>query len=122
MSKAERRKRTTEQVMFEAMGKLGTVPGVQVIATMPAPLPGGGNFPVEFIIASTAEPIELLDYANKLVAAAMKSGVFVFADTDRPLDADVPEVQRGRSIAGALRGRQARGPRATIGRSLSSAD
>ena len=31
------------------------------------------------------------------------------ADADRPFDADVPEVQRGRSIAGASRGRQAEG-------------
>ena len=45
---------------FEAMGKVGADSGVQVITTMPAPLPGVGSFPVEFVIASTAEPIELV--------------------------------------------------------------
>ncbi|MEQ1850062.1 MAG: efflux RND transporter permease subunit [Chthoniobacteraceae bacterium] len=96
------RKRTTEEVMFEVMGKLGPVPGVQVIATMPAPLPGGGNFPVEFIIASTAEPIQLLDYANQLVAAAMKSGVFVFADTDLKYDMPQAEVVFDRDKVASL--------------------
>ena len=58
---------------------------------MPAPLPGGGQFPVEFVIASTAEPRELLDFANQLVGKAMKSGVFIFADTD--LKYDMPQAE-----------------------------
>ncbi|HEX8295149.1 MAG TPA: efflux RND transporter permease subunit, partial [Chthoniobacteraceae bacterium] len=85
------RTRGTEEILGEAFGKLSTVPGVQVIATTPAPLPGGGQFPVEFVIASTAEPRELLEYANKLVEAAMKSGVFIFADTD--LKYDMPQAE-----------------------------
>ncbi|MGB8166284.1 MAG: efflux RND transporter permease subunit [Chthoniobacteraceae bacterium] len=96
------RKRSTEQIMFEVMGKLGHVPGVQVIATMPAPLPGGGNFPVEFVIASTAEPIELLGFANQLVATAMKSGVFVFADTDLKYDMPQAEVVFDRDKVASL--------------------
>ena len=40
-------------------------PGVRVIAFTPAALPGGGNFPVEFMICSTAEPRELLEIAKK---------------------------------------------------------
>lgn len=85
------RKRSPEQILPEAFGKLGALAGVRVIATTPAPLPGGGQFPVEIVIASTAEPAELLDYANKLVAKAMKSGVFVFADTD--LKYDMPQAE-----------------------------
>ena len=31
-------------------------------------LPGGGNFPVDFVIASSAEPQQLVQIANQLVA------------------------------------------------------
>ena len=85
------RTRTAEQMMPEAFGKLGGIPGLRVIATTPAPLPGGGNFPVELIISSTAEPAELLGFAQKLVAKAFESKVFVFADTD--LKYDMPQAE-----------------------------
>ena len=41
-------------------------------------LPGGGNFPVEFIIASTDEPERMLEMAQKLQTKAMESGLFYF--------------------------------------------
>jgi len=85
------RKRSTEEIVPEVFGKVSAIPGIRVIATTPAPLPGGGQFPVEFVIASTAEPIELLDIANKLVGAARKSGMFIFADTD--LKYDMPQTE-----------------------------
>jgi multidrug efflux pump len=85
------RSRTTEEILPEVFGKAGSIPGIRVIATTPAPLPGGGQFPVEFVIASTAEPRELLDFANQLVAKAFASGLFVFADTD--LKYDMPQTE-----------------------------
>ena len=85
------RKRTAEEMLPEAFGKLGSVPGVRVIATTPAPLPGGGQFPVEFVIASTAEPRELLGFANQLVGKAFASGIFMFADSD--LKYDMPQAE-----------------------------
>ena len=42
------------------------IPGVQTFAVLPPALPGGGNFPVEFVIASTAEESEILDFAQQL--------------------------------------------------------
>ncbi|MEA3209897.1 MAG: multidrug efflux pump [Chthoniobacter sp.] len=85
------RSRSTEEILPEVFGKVGAIAGVQVIATTPAPLPGGGQFPVEFVIASTAEPRELLEFANALVGKAFASGVFVFADTD--LKYDMPQTE-----------------------------
>jgi multidrug efflux pump len=75
----------------EVFGKTAAIPGVRVIAVTPAALPGGGNYPVEFVIASTAEPRELLEFANALVRKAFQSGLFVFADTD--LKFDVPQTE-----------------------------
>jgi multidrug efflux pump len=86
------RKRSTEQMVGEVFGKTAAIPGVRVIAFTPAALPGGGNYPVEFVIASTAEPRELLEFANTLVAKAFASKLFVFADTDLKFDFPQTEV------------------------------
>jgi Cation/multidrug efflux pump len=45
---------------------------------LPPALPGGGTFPVEFIIAATAENAEILDFARKIQEKAAKSGMFAF--------------------------------------------
>ena len=86
------RKRTTSQIVGEVFGKVSKIPGVQVIAALPEPLPGGSNFPVEFVIVSTAEPRDLLAFANQLVGAAFKSGLFMFADTDLKFDNPQTEI------------------------------
>jgi multidrug efflux pump len=58
--------------------KLADVPGVQIFAATPPALPGGSNFPVEFVIASTAESSQLLSFAEQISARAAQSGLFFF--------------------------------------------
>src|SRR6202011_2312653 len=84
------RKRTMEEVLVDVNHKLSRIPGVQIFATTPSPLPGGSNFPVEMVISSTAEPREMNEFAQQLVGAAFKSGKFVFADSD--LKYDLPQA------------------------------
>ena len=96
------RKRTTEQILGEVYAKVSGIPGVRVIATTPAPLPGGGQYPVEFVIASTAEPRELIDFANQLVMKALASGIFVFADTDLKFDQPQTEIVFDRDKVASL--------------------
>jgi multidrug efflux pump len=96
------RKRTTEQIAAELFPKTGSIAGLQVIPITPPPLPGGSNFPIELVIASTAEPRELLEFANKLVAKAFESGVFMFADTDLKYDQPQTEVVFDRDKVAAL--------------------
>ena len=84
------------------VGKLSSIPGVRIIPTTPAPLPGSGNFPVEFVIASTAEPQELLEFANQLVAKAFQSGIFMFADTDLKFDQPQTEIVFDRDKVASL--------------------
>lgn len=87
-----KRHRTADQIVGEVFMKTSHIGGIQVIATTPEPLPGGSQFPVEFIINSTAEPREIVDYANQLVGAAFGSGKFMFADTDLKYDNPRTEV------------------------------
>ncbi len=74
----DKRKRTIFQIMPEVQQKLQAIPGIQMFPVTPPALPGGGQFPVEFILASTAETGEILDFARQIQMKAMKSGMFAF--------------------------------------------
>jgi multidrug efflux pump len=86
------RKKTTQQLLVESVGPLSKIPGIRVIPLTPPSLPGGGNFPVEFVITSAAEPRQLIEFANQLVGKAFASGMFIFADTDLKFDQPQTEV------------------------------
>src|SRR5215475_12381837 len=86
------RSKTTQQLMMEAMAPLSKIAGVRVIPQMPPALPGGGNFPVDLVIASAAEPKQLTELANELVKKAFASGMFLFADADVKFDQPQAEV------------------------------
>src|SRR5688572_32665480 len=86
------RTKTTEQLVMETMGPLSQIPGIRVIPVVPPPLPGGGDFPVDLVIASAAEPQQLSDLANQLVQKAFASGLFIFADADLKFDQPQTEV------------------------------
>ncbi len=72
------RKRTPGAVLPGLSAKLAEIPGISLRAVVPPSLPGGGNFPVEFIIASTAEPEDILTFARQLQEKAAASGIFAF--------------------------------------------
>lgn len=98
----EDRSRTVAEIEPEVWGKVAQIPGVRVIVTSPPPLPGGSDFPVEFVISSTAEPREVVGYAQQLVGAAFQSGKFMFADTDLKFDLPQSEVVVDRDKANAM--------------------
>src|SRR5216684_173049 len=72
------RKRNAFQVLPEVQRRVAGVPGIQTFAIVPPALPGGGQFPVEFVIASTAEASEILGFAQALQQKAATSGIFAF--------------------------------------------
>jgi len=72
------RERTPNEILPALSSKLEKIPGISVRAVTPPALPGGGNFPVEFVIASTAEPQQILEIARALQQKAAASGIFAF--------------------------------------------
>jgi multidrug efflux pump len=88
---SERRK-TTSQLQLEAAAGFSKIPGVRVISLIPPALPGGGSFPVDFVVASTAEPQQLVQFANQLIGKAFASGLFMYADSDLKFDQPQAEV------------------------------
>jgi multidrug efflux pump len=72
------RERTPKEILPEVSAQLSRLAGVNMFPVTPPALPGGGNFPVEFILASTAEPQEILNIARELQKKATASGMFAF--------------------------------------------
>src|SRR5205085_2386316 len=86
------RSKTAQQLLIQSTGPLSKIAGVRVIPLTPPPLPGGGSFPVDFVIASAAEPQQLAQFANQLVGKAFQSGIFIYADSDLKFDQPQAEV------------------------------
>ena len=81
------RKRGIQEIHMEASMKSSQIPGIRAINIIPPALPGGGGgFPVDIAILSTADPERITEFAQQLVGAAFKSGKFMFADTDLKFD------------------------------------
>jgi len=74
----EERKRSAFRILPEVQAKVAAIPGVQTFPILPPALPGGGQFPVEFVIASTAEASEVLQFATRIQEKAAQSGLFAF--------------------------------------------
>ena len=96
------RKRTIAQILPEVQAKLSRIPGLQVFATTPSALPGGSNFPIEFVIASTADADQLLEFAQKVQDKAMKSGAIWFSQLDLKIDQPQSEIILDREKVASL--------------------
>ncbi|MEW8501000.1 MAG: efflux RND transporter permease subunit, partial [Candidatus Thiodiazotropha taylori] len=97
------RERTVFEIQQEIQGKLASVPGFQIFATTPPALPGGSNFPIEFLITSTADAKQLLEFAQRIQGKAIESGMFMFPpQIDLKYDQPQAQVVLDRDKIGAL--------------------
>ena len=81
------RDRTVTAMVPDVQAQVSNIPGLQMFITTPPALPGGSNFPVEFVITSTADADQLLVFAKELQQKAMASGLFAFPpDIDLKID------------------------------------
>jgi multidrug efflux pump len=86
------RKTPTAAYLPMVQEKLGAIPGIQMFPVMPSALPGGDSFPVTFVIASTADPERILEFAKQIQLKAMQAGVFRFSDVDTKIDQPQAEI------------------------------
>ncbi|HWX19737.1 MAG TPA: efflux RND transporter permease subunit [Candidatus Binatia bacterium] len=97
------RKRTVFQISPEAQQKVSRIPGIRTMIVTPPSLPGGGTFPVEIVIASTAEPETILGFATTLQQRAAASGIFAFPPViDTKLDQPEEELVMDRDKVASL--------------------
>src|ERR1039457_3209879 len=85
------RKRTVFQVMPEVQARASHMPGIRTTMVTPPALPGGGNFPVEFVLSSTAEPEQILGFAQAVAPPAL-------AAATEPISTDRPSVATGTAL------------------------
>jgi multidrug efflux pump len=63
----------------EALGmKMSAITGIRAPAFLPSALPSAGFFPVEVVIASTANHEEIVGHAQRIAQEGMSSGFFAF--------------------------------------------
>lgn len=75
----DQRKQSIFQILPVVQSQLARVPGLQIYFGPPSALPGGSQYPVEFVITSTEDdPKKLLGLAQQMQAAAMTSGQFQY--------------------------------------------
>jgi multidrug efflux pump len=96
------RTRTAMEIEGAVWMQASSLAGIQPIITTPPPLPGGSDFPVEMVISSTAEPIQIFEFANQLIGAAFGSGKFMFATSDLKYDQPQSRIVIDRDKVAAL--------------------
>ncbi len=84
--------RSTAEILPDVQQRLSGIAGIRILPITPPSLPGGGNFPIEFVIASTADSKEIYDYAQKLQQVFTQSGKFFFPPL-LDMKIDQPEYQ-----------------------------
>ncbi len=114
------RKRSQSQVQPELQAKVGQIAGFQT-AVVPRPsLPGsGGGLPLQFVITTDADYVQLDQVADQLLDKAMQSGKFAFLmkdvnfnrpkatlviDRDRAADLGISMQDIGRNLATLMGG------------------
>jgi multidrug efflux pump len=98
----DRRTRTTAQLQPLVQQNTALIAGAQVVAFQPAPLPGSQGLPIQFIIGTTDSFLRLNDVAQKFLADARASGLFIFLDTDLRIDKPQTVVELDRSKTALL--------------------
>ncbi len=86
----DQRERHIIDIRQSVIPQLAAVPGIQLFPVLPPSLPGGSNFPVEYVISSTADPEQIAALAQEVAQNAAASGLFAFPPE---LDVKIDEPQ-----------------------------
>ena len=96
------RDRSSVQITQDVQQRASVIPGINAFMLTPSALPGGGEMPVEFVLASTAETEQILAYAEQIKNKAMQSGKFMFLKIDVKLDSPQSEIVLDRDKIAAM--------------------
>ncbi len=81
---------------------LGSVAGAKIVAFQPPSLPGAFGLPVQFAIKTTEPALRLNDVSRAFLDEALKSGMFIFFDTDLKYDLPQSIIEIDRDKAAQL--------------------
>src|SRR5579875_2624643 len=98
----DERTRTSNQLEPIIQQQLNHIAGQRIVAFQPPPLPGSTGLPVQFVIGTTQPFEQLNDVAQKFLQEAVRSGMFIFLDTDLRVDRPQSTVEIDRNKAAQL--------------------
>lgn len=97
------RKKSQAQVLAALQPKLAQIAGLNSVAFPLPSIPGSSDgLPIQFVITSTLDYRIIFQLAEKLKTDAMKSGLFMYADSDLKFDRPEIEVDIDRSKAATM--------------------
>jgi multidrug efflux pump len=97
------RSRSQMEIMPEVQSLANGVAGLQSAAFALPPMPGAGDgLPVQFVVSSTRQPLEIYEVGQALLNEAYGSGLFVFATVDVKYDRPQTRIIIDREKAAAL--------------------
>jgi multidrug efflux pump len=79
--------------------KIGAISGQKIGVFQPPSLPGAFGLPIQFALKTTEPAARLNEVSTEFLDAALKSGIFIFLDSDLKYDQpqSVIEIDRGKS-------------------------
>ena len=86
----DHRERHIIDIRQSVIPELNRIPGIRLFPVLPPSLPGGSNFPVEFVISSTADTAQIAELAERVADNAAASNLFAFPPE---LDVKIDEPQ-----------------------------
>jgi len=82
----DERSRTSNTLQPMVQQKLAGITGINAVAFQPPPLPGSFGLPVQFVIGTTEPFNQLNTVAQNFLQAALRTGQFIFLDSDLKVD------------------------------------
>ena len=86
----------------ELQQKIAAVAGQKTAVFQPPSLPGAFGLPIQFAITTTESAARLNDVSQEFLSAAVKSGMFMFIDTDLKYDLPQSVIEIDRQKAAQL--------------------
>jgi multidrug efflux pump len=103
------RKRTSLAIDQSLQAEAAKIAGLNVVLTTPDPLPSGGQFPIEFVLRSTADHSQMMEIADQLLVYANteanepnQAPTFYFADSDLKFDLPQYEIEIDKDKVAAM--------------------
>ncbi len=93
------RKLGTDAIQQQLQQQMSAIAGQKIAVFQPPSLPGALGLPIQFAIKTTEPPARLNEVSQEFLAEAVKSGLFMFIDTDLKFDLpqSVIEIDRDKT-------------------------
>jgi multidrug efflux pump len=98
----DERRRDATAIQRDLQAKLDGVAGQHIVAFQLPPLPGSQGLPIQFVLKSTQPMSVLYPEAQKFLADATATGMFLFTDSDLKLDEPQQVIEIDRDKAAQL--------------------